>query len=215
MNPRRSNQRNHALTRVEVLVVIITLGLLAILVVYSMAGAYRKFLVVECGSNVRQVALDYRVWADEHGGKFSMAMLGGSPDSMGLVVWTNYTTLSNEFGTPKILHCPADQNRSIATDFSTGFGARNVSYFTGLIADTNSPNAFLCGDDTFEKDKKTVNPGLLEFTANTSLHWSSARHHYTGNIALADGSVWEGVNHSNLLKLVSQTGLATNRLVVP
>jgi len=57
-----------------------------------------------------------------------------------------------------------------------------------------------------------VNSGLLILVSNTPLAWSAARHHFAGNVSLADGSV-QSLSNPSLTNL--QTSLATNRLAIP
>ena len=147
-----------------------------------------------------------------------MEISASNGGTMGLAdsqnAWINYFVMSNELSTPKILHCPADANSFAATNFSIGFNNQNVSYFAGLGANTNSPQAFLSGDDNFAIGGVPVKSGLLEFSTNAPISWTAARHKYVGNIGLADGSVWQ-VTQNGLRQTLQQTGIATNRLAIP
>ena len=49
---------------------------------------------------------------------------------------------------------------------------------------------------------------------SSPIAWTSARHHFVGFIGFADGSV-QWANNSNLVVYLTQTGLATDRLVIP
>jgi hypothetical protein len=55
---------------------------------------------------------------------------------------------------------------------------------------------------------------LLELSTNAPISWTSARHHFAGNIGLADGSVQQ-FTIQRLQNALQQTGLATNRLAIP
>jgi prepilin-type processing-associated H-X9-DG protein len=218
MKPRFSNQRNHALTLVEVLIVIAILMVLAFFLLLSLTRGYNRFLRIECVSNLRQIGLDYRIWAGDNGGEYPMEILATNGTESGLAdgrkAWVYYFVMSNALATPKLLHCPADKNRSAATNFSAEFNNRNVSYFVGLNADTNSPQAFLSGDDNFEISGVSIKSGLLEISSNTPIAWTTARHNRWGNIGLADGSVQQTTT-SGLTNLFQQTGVATNHLAIP
>jgi prepilin-type processing-associated H-X9-DG protein len=91
---------------------------------------------------------------------------------------------------------------------------KNVSYFVGLNASEDDPQAILSGDDNFEIGGIAVKSGLLELPTNSPIAWTVARHKFSGNILLADGSV-QTVTISALTNLLHQTGLATNRLAIP
>ena len=128
--------------------------------------------------------------------------------------WINFYVMSNQLSTPKVLHCPSDTDGFIATNSWSGLNNQNVSYFVGLNAGENDPQAILSGDDNFEISGVPVKSGLLELSTNAPIAWSAARHKLSGNILLADGSV-QSVTTSGLTNLVHQTGLATNRLAIP
>ncbi|HEY5233220.1 MAG TPA: hypothetical protein VIK35_06790 [Verrucomicrobiae bacterium] len=138
-----------------------------------------------------------------------------------------FQVMSNDLSTPIILICPQDTNHFFATNFSTGFSAKNISYFVGLDANTNSPQAFLSGDDNFAISGAPVKSGLLKLLTNSPIAWNNPRHtsyksHFwtpanyksVGYINFADGSVQEATSYE-LDDYLHQTGLATNRLAIP
>jgi prepilin-type N-terminal cleavage/methylation domain-containing protein len=219
MKPRFSNQRNHAMTLVEVLVVIVVLAVLVVILLPALAASKRKNSHLGCVNNVKEIGLAYRLWAGDNGDKFPMEVSVTNGGTMGLAngqnAWINYFVMSNELSTPKILHCPADTNSFAATNFSIGFNNQNVSYFVGLDANKNFPQALLAGDDNFAIGGVPVKSGLLEFSTNAPITWTSARHHFAGNIGLADGSVQQVTSSSLHQWLLPQTSLATNRLAIP
>jgi len=133
-------------------------------------------------------------------------------------VVATFQIVSNELSTPKILWCPTDAGRTIATNFTTDFNNVKISYFVGLDADTNHPQAFLSGDDNFEIGGVPAKSGLMDLSSNTPVAWTAARHRNSGknmgNIALSDGSVQSG-STADLQTRLRQTDLATNRLAIP
>jgi prepilin-type processing-associated H-X9-DG protein len=77
-------------------------------------------------------------------------------------------------------------------NFSSGFDNSNISYFVGLDANTNFPQAFLSGDDNFTFNDAPVKSGLLNLStnANPNFDWAETRHTGgTGNLCFSDGSV--------------------------
>jgi prepilin-type N-terminal cleavage/methylation domain-containing protein len=222
MNPRLSNQRSHAMTLMEVLVVIIILAVFVAMIIPAQSGP-GKAKRIFCLYNLKQIGLAYRIWAGDNGDKYPMDISVTNGGTMELfrsgsryqnLVFLNYLVMSNELQSPKILYCPADTNGFAAANFSAGFGNQNVSYFAGLDANTNYPPAFLSGDDNFEISGVPVKSGLLEISSNTPIAWTAARHKFTGNIGLVDGSVQQETSYS-LRQALQQTGLATNRLAIP
>lgn len=128
--------------------------------------------------------------------------------------WIDFAVMSNELSTPVILVCPTDKSRSYATNFAVSFNNANVSYFVGLDASEGQPEMFLSGDENFAVGGIPVKSGLLELSTNLSVTWTDARHKFSGNIGLVDGSVQQ-IATTNLQEALHQTGLATNRLAIP
>ncbi len=77
----------------------------------TLAKARDKAISVQCANNLKQFGLAVRVWALDNEDRFP-------PDIV---------CMSNELSTPKILVCPADYSRQVATDWST-FTPANCSY---------------------------------------------------------------------------------------
>ena len=223
MKPRVAYPKTAALTLIEVLAVVSVLAVLATVViwpVYHAADGNAK--TINCVNNLKQVSLAFRLWAGDNDDKFPMQVSvrnGGTMElATGTNAWINFLVMSNELATPKVLCCPADKGRIAAINFQTGFNNANVSYFVSLDANTNSPHALLSGDANFAINSVPVKSGLLELYTNTPVAWTSARHYIKCNvIVLADGSIVGGgdPNAADLTNLLSQTGLATNRLAIP
>jgi competence protein ComGC len=231
MKLRSSNKRTAALTRTEAIVVIATLAVLFVLLLPALVtvghdGRQR----INCVSNLKQIGIAYRLWEGDNNDKYPMAVSVTNGGAMELVATGNvaacFRVMSNELSTPKILFCPEDIRRVRATNFST-LNSSNISYFVGLDADPNRPQMFLSGDDNFATGGVPVKSGLLELSSNAPIAWTSGRHvaydsHFwtpardrlVGNIGMADGSA-QRVTTDGLQKALQQTGVATNRLVLP
>ena len=219
MKPRLSNQKNHAWTLIELLVVIAVLAIMFALIDFGPPpSAKRKAQRIQCVNNLKQIGLSYRIWAGDHDDKYPMEISVTNGGTMGLAdgrnAWINFSVMSNELSTPKLLYCPADNDHVRATNFTTDFNNSKISYFVGLDADQNNPQMLLSGDDNFSIGGVPVKSDLLELSTNAPISWTAARHKFVGNIGLADGSV-QMVSNSGLTNLLHQTGLATNRLAIP
>ena len=236
MKPRFSNQRNRALTLVEVLVVIVVLGLL-IAVFFpwpskSDRGITKRISHIICVNNLKQIGCAFLIWAGDNNGKYPMEIPVANGGTMELEatgdVVATFQIMSNELTTPKVLFCVTDTNHILATKFGVNFTAKNASYFVGLDANTNRSQAFLSGDGNFEISGVPLKPGLLQLSTNSTVAWTSERHvlsdshfwtpaqdKFVGNIGLADGSVSGQVNQKELQRALQQTGLATNRIAIP
>jgi prepilin-type processing-associated H-X9-DG protein len=212
MKPRVSNRKTAALTLIEVVMVIAVIAILASIILRTFSGDRHHAPRIICLNNLKQIGLAYRIWADDHEGKYPLTISVANGGIMEPVVV--FQIMSNILSTPKILVCPSDADRVTAKNFQAGFSTKNISYFVGLDADTNHPQALLSGDDNFELSGVPVKSGLLQFSTNTPIAWTTARHNRAGNIGLADGSV-QAFSNSGLTNWLQKTGLATNRLAIP
>jgi prepilin-type N-terminal cleavage/methylation domain-containing protein len=216
MKPRFPNQRNHALTLIEVLVVIVVLTVLAVVLLLALIPA--RHGGPNCRSNLLQIGLASRIWADDNNDKFPMQVSVTNGGTMELAngnnAWINFFVMSNELSTPKILICPQDAKAVLATNFGAGFNNKNISYFVGLDATDIQPQTILSGDDNFVIGGVPVKSGLLELSMDAPISWTAARHKFVGNIGLADGSVQQ-ITTDGLQQALQKTGIATNRLAIP
>jgi len=232
MKLRFSHQRNQALTRTEAIVVIATLAVLFVLLLPALVPVvHNGRLRINCISNLKQIGIAYRLWENDNNDKYPMAVSVTNGGAMELVATGNvaacFQVMSNELSTPKILICPEDTRRVRATNFSTGFDNSHISYFVGLDAAETNPQMFLSGDDNFAISGVPVKSGLLELSSNAPAAWFSGRHvsrnshfwtparyRFVGNIGMADGSAQQFTT-DGLQKALQQTGVTTNRLVLP
>ena len=231
MKPRFSHQRNRALTRVEVVMVIGVLFMIAVLLLPVLVSIRNPQRPLNCVNNLKEIGIAYWVWAGDNNDKYPMAVSVTNGGAMELVATGNvaacFLVMSNELTTPKILLCGQDKHRVWATNFATGFDNSYISYFVGLDANESKPQMFLSGDDNFAINGMEVKSGLLQLSTNAPVTWTSGRHaaynshvwtparyRFVGNIGFADGSVRQ-VTMDELSQALQQTGLATNRLVIP
>jgi hypothetical protein len=225
MKPRFSNhQTTAALTRVEVMTVIIVLMILAVVLFRGLHSSYSdrrdirsEVQRINCISNLKQIGPAFRLWEGDHTDKYPMQVSVTNGGAIELVSAGNvaacFRVMSNELSTPKILLCPADTRRVWATNFST-LNNSNISYFVNPDAVEAYPQMILDGDDNLLVDGKPVQPGILNLRTGTTIAWTKDRHHGVGNIGMADGSVQQ-VTTAGLQKALQQTGVATNCLVLP
>jgi prepilin-type processing-associated H-X9-DG protein len=217
MKLRFSQQRNHALTLTEVLVVIFVIAFAVALLLPALAAAKKKHARINCISNLKQIGIAFRIWEGDHGDKFPMAVSVTNGGAMEMIVASNayvlWQTMSNQLSSPKILWCPADTNTFPATNFSAGFSDANISYFLNLYADEMYPQMIMDGDDNLLVDGKRVQPGILNLWTNQTIAWTKDRHHGVGNIGFADGHADQVTSHGLNATVVGS--VATNRWLIP
>jgi prepilin-type N-terminal cleavage/methylation domain-containing protein len=188
-------QKRSAFTLIELLVVVAIIAILASLLLPALAGAKKRAARANCLSNLKQVALSFRLFANDNGEKFPWALTmkdGGSSDSSD---WTDhYRACSNEMKTPKILVCPLDKEKAVAIKWTVLDGARHASYFVGTESDERKPQTIVAGDRNVYSGNGGRNGGL-EFVWNQAVgtsidaFWLAKIDPAKGNLAQADGSV--------------------------
>ena len=217
MKPRLSNQRNRALTKIDVLAIIAVLAVAAALLLPALAAAKRKHARIGCVNNLKQIGIAFRLWEGDNNDKYPMSVSVTNGGAMEMIVASNayvlWQTMSNQLSSPKILWCPADTNTFPATNFSAGFSDANISYFLNLYADEMYPQMIMDGDDNLLVDGKRVQPGILNLWTNQTIAWTKDRHHGVGNIGFADGHADQVTSHGLNATVVGS--VATNRWLIP
>jgi len=188
-------------TLIELLVVIAVIAILAGLLLPALAGARSRGQRVACLSNLRQVALGFRLWADDQEGKFPWQLepIDGGTRTL-TEAWRHFSVISNEISTPHVLHCPRDRTRRWAEHFGTGLnglqtltnGAVSIAVgtearadrpFMHIVADGN-----LLGDENGDCTPAAITGAVTILNPAHHPRWSDGLHRYTGNMALVDGS---------------------------
>jgi prepilin-type processing-associated H-X9-DG protein len=217
MKARCAINRTWGFTKVELLVVIGVLALLAALLLPALANAKRKGDRIYCVNNLAQTGVAFRLWEGDRGDKYPMQFVLTNSETMKLITngsaYILWQAMTNTINTPKILHCPADTNTIAATNFATGFSDANVSYFFSFDAAEAYPQMILDGDDNLMVNGVQVKPGILNLWTNATVAWTKERHRFNGNIGLADGSVAQATSAGLISAVASSTsGDPTNNI---
>lgn len=214
---KNSFSRRNGLTLVEVVVIIAVGFILAGLLLPAGHGCKQKAGRIICVNNLKQVGLSFRIWAGDHDEQFPMQVStneGGVKEiNETLPTFGYFQLLTNELGTPKVLFCPDDKELNAVLNFSD-LDKTNNSYFIGVDATTNYPGSMLSGDRNITNGFLPKR-GVLELTTNQAVGFTEKIHNLQGNIALGDGSVQQVSSARFRTEIIRNTGLATNRILLP
>ncbi len=197
-----------AFTRVELLVVMATLGLLAAVAVPLVANPGPRGDRIVCANNLRQIGQAFLSWGNEHHElpPWRLTMYeGGNLDhpnaALRRVAYFHYLAVSNELGSPKFLSDPADSRswRQAATSWGNDPNGlwtlknKAVSYSLGLHAQSSTPQSLLAGD--YNMRTSGADSGCAtQIQMATRVYkgvaaWTNAVHGEYGNLLLMDGHV--------------------------
>lgn len=180
-----------AFTLIELLVVIAIIAILAAMLLPALANSKVQAQTVSCLSNAKQVGLGFRLWAHDNDSHFPWQVDWTVGGSLNALEWADhYRVCANELSTPKIVVCPADREKAVASEWPLLSGAENVSYWVGLSAEEQNPQSLLTGDSKFTGGGGGLEPYWTPAVGSSiDLTWSQGQSHQgKGNIILSDGS---------------------------
>jgi Tfp pilus assembly protein PilE len=229
--------RQKGFTRIELFVVVSSIVILFLVTAPMLSKRYMKAARIKCSSNLKQIALAFKMYAGDNNGKFPWIPKSSDTElTHRLQVWEYFQTISNELGSTKILLCPQEEEthqRQPAYEFSDSLGGlahpgnqnHAVSYFLGIYSSESLTNSILAGDRTLTTPNSRRlyrSNGTTAVEVTTNSIWSSApmeaNHEGYGVVALADGSVQQGSSArlQEALRLArDSSGTNANRFLFP
>jgi prepilin-type processing-associated H-X9-DG protein len=210
-------------TLIEALVVICVIAVLAAMLLPAINGGPHRANRVMCLSNLKQIVLNFHVYASDFGGTLPMqvsALNGGTREFIYTDhAFPHFEKIRRYAGAPQLLRilvCPSDKSRQAATNYEA-LNDLNISYFLNAdasLTNINLSQAIFAGERDLTLNRQPVMAGLLMATTNVDLNWTGEFHPKGGNLAFADGHAeWSKIDTLNAL--IRQQPLATNRLCIP
>ena len=212
-----------AFARLELAALVVMLALLGLLALPLLAATRADSDRAGCFNNLRLLGRAITMWGDDRDGLppwITYVSRGGTrPDGGGKTgnAWVEFTTLSNELVTPRILACPADTGVKVASEFSnmggrgymaTGLRSLATSYFVNMDNLNRSPAMAVTGDRNIRTDGITTcaqgvnNVDYANLVSGGPVFWTNAVHGTQGHVLRTDG----GVNYVDSETLLTNFG---------
>lgn len=196
--------RTAAFTRMDLLVAVAVVVLLAVIVLPALANDRARSSRIVCANNLRQIGLGFQMWGNDRGDlppwEIRPEQGGTLLHPLGVNAWLHFSWISNELNSARVLFCPSDTGRP-ADDFSFrpdgGYLAVNnrnnaTSYYLSHSS-AGGQWVMLAGDRNFITLGGFGSCSRFPQTAFAPLPnlpgWDTNLHNASGNLVRFDGRV--------------------------
>lgn len=228
MTPRshRRPRRSAAFTRLELVIVLGVILVLALLAFPSLARAKTKANRIHCVSHLKNLGLGLRIFSTDHNRAWPWQVStnkGGSKEFLNdpSLAWPHFLSFSNEVSSPVIARCPSDRDAVQPDAWDDARTNSAFSYLLGLDTQDGDPETILSGDSNLELNGQRLRSTLVTLRTNADLRFDNSRHEQAapgpGNILLGDGSVHQ-VTSARLREALFVPGYPNSsgrRLLIP
>jgi type II secretory pathway pseudopilin PulG len=196
--------RRHAFTRLELLACLAGVALLVALALPALATSQSRSQVAQCLNNLRLIGRGVQMWGADHvnqppwrtpisqGGSFIPTTKPGN-------AWFEYSYLSNELVTPRILACPADDGLAVASTWNQYVSAPFRNFATSYTLSMHTLTEFSVSPLSTDRNIRfSAGVGLCSFASvanvvtidplDSSVAWTNGVHGVQGNLVLVDGT---------------------------
>jgi hypothetical protein len=204
--------KNNAFSRVDLLLCLFSVTLLFLMAASLFASNKSDSQRVICFNNLRQIGRAFHVWGNDRNDYLPWQVISQQPPEGGVQgqplsgnVWWQFSWISNQLGSPKLLTCPADAGTTkVASEWSTtamggflnpAYRNNSVSYPLFLHAQPNAPASLLSGDRNFRVDNLNMACSFVPLHSCFGLQpggrgaWTNAIHGLNGHLLFMEGSV--------------------------
>ena len=245
MDTPAAKRREQAFTKVELLVTIVVIAILAVVAAVVLDKARQRARRIQCINNLRQVSMGFRLFSADGSPDYPFTSLSnGAAVLPGITpfdsktpadLWKLYQAAANDISSPRILVCPGDPVRISADSFGTNGPSTEfshaaqrlnaLSYFASIDANEQYVENIHMGDRYLTRDPeaKTEAPTAFLFGQHDVGYGSTSLPtlRWISSVHGGGGNAtfMDGSGHflttAKLREALRKQGTATNRIWLP